>query len=228
MLSGWINPLQILEIDEPWASITKNELNNDTILKFICTPGVACDIESIKKRYKKISNEPHRLFAAPLDNNFLQKIVWPLRHAKSSYILGNYLGTISLCGTIAEMVAIMLFDISDLRINNNKITTNDERLLFGKDFEKLGQERRINILHAYGIIDDNLKKDMILIKNKRNNYLHFWSRDYRDISSDAENVYFLTISIVVKAIGQEINSEGLLCYKHEFLKYIRKNTEESS
>ena len=72
-------------------------------------------MKSLIKRYKEISKEKVRFFAAPAEERILNKLVWPLRNAKASYMVGNYLGTIALCGMVSEMVAILLFDISDFK-----------------------------------------------------------------------------------------------------------------
>ena len=116
-------------------------------------------------------------------------------------MLGNYLGTISLCGMVAEMVAMPLFDISEFKINNNLMSQSDQRTVLGSRFEKLGQERRVAILHAYGIIDDETRKAFDLIRIKRRQYLHLWSQDHKRLPSDARELYQAAVSIVVGAIG---------------------------
>ena len=88
----YINPLQFLEVDEPWAGQLKRQPECQHVLNFICTPGLADDVDSIVSRYKEISTERQRLFGAPAEERILDKLVWPLRHAKSGYVLGNYLG----------------------------------------------------------------------------------------------------------------------------------------
>src|SRR5437868_5851009 len=40
-------------------------------------------------RYREIPREKPRLFAAPLVPGMLDKLVWPLRHAKAGYVTGN-------------------------------------------------------------------------------------------------------------------------------------------
>ena len=56
-------------------------------------------------------------------------------------MVGNYLAVIALSGMVAEMVAILLWELADVKLN--------ERLVFGRTFERLGQERGIEILLAY-------------------------------------------------------------------------------
>jgi hypothetical protein len=54
--------------------------------------------------FHQISPEPVRLVAVPAEQRILDKLAWPLRHAKASYMVGNYLAVIALYG-MAEMVA---------------------------------------------------------------------------------------------------------------------------
>jgi len=154
---AWINPLAFLEVDEPWATHAPSAINTETVLKYACTPDITSGVDGIIKRYKEISKEEKRLFAAPAEDHILEKLVWPLKHAKSCYMFGNYLGTISLCGMVAEMVAMLLFEISDFMINNKVLDEEGQKGLFGSTFEKLSQDRRSEILHTYNLIDDELK-----------------------------------------------------------------------
>ncbi|MFQ5965627.1 MAG: hypothetical protein ACE5KZ_15235 [Candidatus Scalinduaceae bacterium] len=136
-------------------------------------------------------------------------------------MIGNYLGTISLCGMVAEMVAILLFEICDFKLNNKSMNEHDQKSLFGSTFEKLGQDRRVQVLYAYSIINDEIKKSFDLIRNKRKKYLHLWSQDHRTLSKDAIEVYHATVSIVVRAIGQDIK-EGKIALNPSLVKYLEK------
>jgi hypothetical protein len=115
-ISVFVNPLQLLEVDEPWAPVSPKSPTAEDLFKFMCTPGVPSDAGSLTARYKEISQERARLFVAPDDQRILEKLVWPLRHAKASYVVGNFLSTIALCRAVTEMMAFFLFEISVLYI----------------------------------------------------------------------------------------------------------------
>ena len=149
VFTGWLNPLQFLEIDEPWASAINAPLTLEAVLKFLCTPGIDAGLDSLVARYREISLEKSRLFAAPAEERILEKLIWPLRNAKASYMVGNYLGTISLCGMVTEMVAILLFEVSEFSLNAKPLTDKEQTALFGSSFEKLGQDRRVKVLRAF-------------------------------------------------------------------------------
>lgn len=221
-ISIWVNPLQFLEADETWAGLIVNNVTSEAVLEFICTPGIGSDLNSIISRYKKISVEKKRIFAAPNEQRILDKLIWPLRHAKAGYICGNYLGTIALCGMVAEMVAILLFEISNSRLNDRPMSDNDQVSLFGSKFEKLGQDRRIQILSVYGIINDDLKKAFEDIRLTRKRYLHLWSQDHDRLPVDAEKSFQAAVLIVVSVIGQDVR-EGILVLNPAIVNYLEKS-----
>jgi hypothetical protein len=220
-LSAWINPLQFPEVDEPWASTGKLPIDVEAIIRFATTPGAAGSLESLVARYRDISTEPVRLFAAPAEPRILEKLVWPLRNAKVAYMFGNCLGTIAMCGMVAEMVAILLFDIAEISINNQPITKADQISLFGSSFEKLSQQRRVAILRAYSIIDDDLERAFTLIRERRRRYLHLWSQDHESLPGDAVATFQAAVRIVVKAIGQDIN-QGKIVLNPALAKYLER------
>lgn len=218
---GWLNPLQFLEVDEPWASATNANPHIEDVLKFLCTPGVDCGLESLLNRYREISTEKRRLFAAPAEDRILEKLIWPLRHAKASYMIGNYLGTISLCGMVTEMVAILLFQIADFTINGNPMSGPEQMALFGSSFEKLGQDRRTRILRSFNIIDAQIEAEFDLVRTTRRKYLHLWSQDHETLPTDAVAVYKATVAIAIHAIGQDVR-DGRIYLNHALVKYLEQ------
>jgi len=219
---AWLNPLQLLDVDEPWASLTKEVPNSETLLEYMCTPGIGSSLQDFLDRYRQISEEKARLFAAPYEERILEKLVWPLRHAKACYMVGNYLGTISLCGMVAEMVAILTFDMSSFGINDREMNPKEEKALFGRTFEKLGQARRVEILHAFGLIRDQLKDDFDVIRAIRRRYLHLWSQDHDTLPGDAVRSYNAALAIVVRTIGQDIE-DGMIRLNPALVRYLERS-----
>lgn len=221
LIEVFLNPLQFLEIDEPWASLQKEEPSLEAVLDFICIPGIGSDLKSLIKRYREISVEKTRLFAAPHEQRILDKLVWPLRNAKAAYMCGNYLGTIALCGMVAEMVAMLLFEITQFRLNNRPMSEKDQVSVFGRKFEKLGQDRRVNILAAYAVIDKNLEDAFERIRTTRNRYLHLWSQDHEQLPLDAIKSFEAAVLLVVSAIGQNIK-DGKLVMNPALVSYLEQ------
>lgn len=222
LFKGWVNPLQFLEVDEPWATLKIDPPSLQNVIDFVCTPGTKSDIDSLVSRYREISKEQQPLFIAPADERILTKLVWPLRNAKANYMVGNYLGTISLCGMVSEMVAILLFEMSEFRINERGMTQDDQTSVFGSSFEQLGQHRRVQILFTYGIIGNDMKSAFDLVRTKRKRYLHLWSQDHDMLESDAKDTYNSAVFIVVKVIGQDIE-DGKINLNPSLVKYLQRS-----
>jgi hypothetical protein len=221
LIEGYVNQLQFIDVDEPWASFSNQEVNAQSILDFLCTPGLSSEIESMISRYKTISIEKKRIFVAPNEQRILDKLIWPLRNAKAGYMCGNFLGTIALCGMVAEMVSILLFDINSLKINHTDLTKKDQEAVFGSKFEKLGQERRVNILYTFGIINSEMKQNFDIIRNIRRGYLHLWSQDHEKLPLDSVKCFEAAVLLVVSAIGQDLK-DGKIVLSKEILNYLQK------
>lgn len=221
LIEVFLNPLQFLEIDEPWATLQKGEPSLEAVLDFICTPSIGSDLKSLIERYREISVEKTRLFAAPHEQRILDKLVWPLRNAKAGYMCGNYLGTIALCGMVAEMVAILIFQITSFRLNNRPMSEKDQISVFGRKFEKLGQDRRVQILSAYGVIDRNLEEAFESIRITRNRYLHLWSQDHEQLPVDVVKSFEAAALLVVSVIGQNIK-DGKLVMNPALVRYLEQ------
>jgi len=216
-----INPLAFLEADESWATSTQDKPTSEAVLRFLCPAEERFDfdIERLLARYRQISTEPVRLFAAPAEQRILDKLIWPLRNAKSSFMVGNYLATISLSGMVAEMVAILLWESTDSQINGRTMTKDDENHLFGRGFEKLAQDRRISILSAYRIISEGTKSNFDKIRIVRNRYLHLWSKDHDQLPNDGIECFHAAVSLVVTAIGQDVQ-EGRFVLNPQLIRYL--------
>jgi hypothetical protein len=221
MILCQINPLAFLEADEPWSTSTQEKPTSEAVLRFLCPAEERFDfdIERLLARYRQISTEPVRLFVAPAEQRILDKLIWPLRNAKSSFMVGNYLATVSLSGMVAEMVAMLLWDITDSQINGRTMTKEDEKHLFGSEFERLGQERRVKVLSAYGIINEGTRSNFDKIRIVRNRYLHLWSKDHDLLPNDGIQCFHAAVSLVVTAIGQDIQ-DGRFVLNPQFIRYL--------
>ena len=216
----WVNPLVMFNKDN---ILEQDQFSFESIFEFICSMNIGVNSDEIIKRYKKITlaEKPVQLVAPPAESEILNKLIWPLRNAKISFMLGNYLGTISLCGMASEMSCMLLYNMSEFKIQNKKMSESEERKLFGSSFEKLGQERRVSILKVYKLIDEETFDAFNLIRLTRKKYLHFWSQDHRTIKNDSIKIYEATYLIIIKIIGQEIR-DGKIYYNPHFLSYLKK------
>jgi hypothetical protein len=126
-----------------------------------------------------------------------------------------------MCGLVAEMISILLFEISDFKSNNKLLGLKEQKALFGSSFEKLGQQRRVDVLLAHGMIDDSMKVKFDVIRTKRSRYLHLWSERHEQLPKDAAAVYDATVGLVVKVIGQDFRN-GKLLLNPALVTYLRR------
>lgn len=127
-------------------------------------------------------------------------MVWPLRVAKGSYATGNYLATIALCGTVMEMITILSFQLNAVRGRPEYWTEERQLRLFGRTFERLGQEQRVKVLRGLDIIDDELVEIFDLVREKRRKHLHFYE-SLPDAPDDARQCYLATVEAMVEMLG---------------------------
>ena len=93
-LKVFLKPLGFVAATDGPLGAETSEPTPESVLEFLCTPSVDSDVAALLRRCREISADPEPLFAAPADERILEKLVSPLLHAKGSYMLGNYLGTI--------------------------------------------------------------------------------------------------------------------------------------
>jgi hypothetical protein len=173
------------------------------------------------QRYKEISSEPVVLAIVPAEQRILDKLVWPLRHAKASYMVGNYLAVIALAGMVAEMVALLRWEVAEISLHGRPMTGDDEKALFGTTFERLEQERRLHVLAAYGLIDAAAKGRFETIKETRRGYLHLWSQDHDSLPRDAIKSYHAAVALVATTIGQEFR-DGKIVINQPLVEYLER------
>lgn len=186
-----------------------------------CVPGTSSDVGALVGRYKEIATEPVGLAVVPAEQRILDKLVWPLRHAKASYMVGNYLAVIAVAGMVAEMVALLRWEVAEESLNGRPMTPDAERSLFGSSFERLGQERRLQVLAAYGLIDAETKGRFDTIKETRRRYLHLWSQDHDSLPKDAIKSYHAAVALVTATIGQDFR-DGRIVINQALVKYLER------
>lgn len=232
-MKGFVNPLAFLEVDEPWASITPCEVKAEDVLRFLCGPNTEADVPSIVTRYRQISTEgENRIFISPAVPQILDRLIWPLRHAKGAYALGDYITTIALCGMAAEMTAILIFDVGGAFLmkggETRPLDSETQTRLFGSTFERLGQERRVKVLRAMDRIDDAVATDFDSVRNTRRGYLHLFSKEREEIAKDARGVFLATVRLVRFALGLSVLPDGRVGLRPEIIKYLESLEAQAS
>jgi len=207
-LEVFLNPLDLAIGDVP-----------DGALQFMCTPGVAPDAASLRARYQEVDAVQPPFLALPTDERILSQLVWPLRHAKASYVVGNYLGAIALAGTVAEMSAILTFDLVGFSFNQKLLTAAAQKHFFGRSFARLGQERRLEILKALGVPAEALA-EYEQIRSIRNAHLHVVPiMDEAALAGDARTVFRAAVTVVARTIGPGVK-DGKFVFTPQMARYL--------
>src|SRR3989344_1512833 len=137
-----------------------------------------------------------------------ERLLKPLRSAKKCYCLGDYAATIALCGTVGEMLAILLWKINDVRLKGNPITEQDEAGIFGSTFENLNQDKRLRVLKTFGHITEAQFASFEVIRKSRKPYLHLWTTDLQNEQADALNVFKKSFQLFKEITGIGLADAG--------------------
>jgi hypothetical protein len=208
-----LNPLRMFEWDRQRVTVPPlpGHPTPERLLQFLCTSETTpdFDIATYQKRYLEIS-EVKELVMSFNEPELSENIFDPLRHAKMSYILSNYLGTIALCGLVAEKVAILIHGL------HNDDEQERER------FERLGQDARVKELKTAGWIGPSLVQNFGNIRGSRRQYLHYWNEVEPRVRADAVRCYGWTTDAIIEAMGITFHS-GALVVRPEMAAYLKKS-----
>lgn len=226
LIEGFINPLAFLEVEEPWTLVGERKTVIDSdLLRYLVDPRLDHSPEAIVRRYLEISQESNeRIFVAP--RGVLQMLVWPLRHAKGSYALGNYLGTIALCGTVCEMTATFIFDASNAywapKRKGQKIRPEFAKCYKGNRFYTVRQVERIEFLAKAKLITAEIRQRFDRVRLTRNRYLHVDVGAAATAPQDAIECFMASVQVVNYALGLGVK-DGKVTLRPEVTAWLDAN-----
>jgi len=119
-MKAWIRPLSMPSLGElPFVEHNNQPIDPSELLKDLSRDWSGDFLQKIRKRYDQITTTALDIVAVPAEEQILNKLIWPLMEAKQNFILGHYLGCISLCGMVCEMGAIFIFDLVKISLEDN-------------------------------------------------------------------------------------------------------------
>ena len=186
LVNVFVNPLKLFEWEKvPIPTLPENP-TPERLLEFLCSLGLSADMAAFKMRYREVSTKDQGLFLSLQESELVENLFGPLRQAKTSYLIGNYVGAIGLCGMVAEKVAILIHAI------NTPAEGERER------FEQDDQARRVETLKRRSLVSNDSVKAFGAIRAGRKRYLHYWTstRDDR-MAKEAVHVYGAAIQLVL-------------------------------
>lgn len=175
-------------------------------------------------RYVEVSNKETYTAILPHSDELFERFLAPFKSAKRCYCLGEYLASIELSAHLGEMLALLIRKITPITLNENPISAIQEKALWGRQFEKLGQEKRIDLLKVFGAISAENAQILDFLRATRRKYFHFWSVSTGNIRKDALEC-FLKVSELVKNILQIQYNREKISINPLLAKYLQDTKE---
>jgi hypothetical protein len=229
-----INYLGIpLKCDEISALIEGREgphagFQSEIIGSFFGLPVKSLGRETIE-RYCDLSTPDLYAPILPHSDKLFERLISPLKSAKRCYCFGEFLATIELCAHVGEMLAQLAWEITPITHNQKRVTPEFERGLFGRRFEKLGQERRIEVLKTFRAVSDHQASLFDELRTKRVSYFHLWSAGTDNGRADASSCFRTALALTkeILQIGLDPNDRRKLVINPLLSAYLSEKRVDS-
>ena len=219
----WLNPMTFFELDT-WDGKEEHLPGDARFLDFLCAHDAPHDKATLARRYRDVTRKEPRfgLSAPPAESGILSKLVFPLHQAKASYVAGDFLGCIALCGLVAEMITILAYEVYAPGVLGRPLREDEQRAAWNnRTFEELYQSQRIRALSEQNMIGSVEKEALELIAEKRKWYLHYFSKSHDKLSGDALLCYERAFKLAVAVLGQDLR-DGRFAFRPEMIEYLRR------
>lgn len=150
-------------------------------------------------RYVEISSKESYTAIFPHTDKLFERFLVPFKAAKRTYCLGEYLACIELAAHLGEMLALLLWQITPVSLNGKLVDTQMEKSIWGSEFERMGQEKRIDLLKTLGAISTDEEQLLDFLRAIRRKYFHFWNISTVRIKDDALES-FLKLAALVQMV----------------------------
>ena len=166
----------------------------------------------IIERYCELSTPDLYAPILPHSDKLFERLISPLKSAKRCYCFGEFLAAIELCSHVGEMLAQLIWDITPIAHNRTRVNPEFEKGLFGRRFEKLGQERRIEVLKTFKAVSEDQANLFEELRKRRVSYFHLWSAGTENGQADAASCFKTALRLIkeVLQIGIDPNDHGKL------------------
>jgi hypothetical protein len=111
-----------------------------------------------------------------------------------------------------------------LHLNGKPIEEATERLLFGRSFERQGQDQRVNLLRAIGAVAEADGKRLDELRQRRRKHFHLWSGGSSEIKSDAFHCFWLVVQLAESVLQISFEDGRLIInpvFKHTWTSTAR-------
>ena len=227
-INAWMRPLSLGWLDPIVAAASRQEevrLDLSAFLRNLLHHSRGDLAKQIIERRQGIDRFDEMMLIVPADALILQKVVWPLRSAKQSYVLAEYLACIALAGTVGEMVATLVFEMAHLNPKGQPLDRAAQKRLFGRPFEELGQYRRADVLEALGLWTTDQVSKATELRKIRNEYLHRLSSDQTRVEGKALTAYRLALELAASTVNLPVGDGGIAVPSESLLRHIRQQED---
>lgn len=221
LLRVFVQPLGILALNEPIPDNVSPE-PGDVALRLLGDMVVDRDdpLGTAKIRYTEVMKGISYLPLAPMHDVIMRHVIDPYNEAIRCYVLGMPVACIAQAGLVGEMVALWRFRMLEPKLDGRPLDEDLQRLLMGREFDKLGQEERVRVLRAVDTLDEELVQAFGQLRSLRRQYLHFMTDPQRDIDRDARDAVRHASTLVVKTLSVSFN-EGRVVFPPRVMQYIK-------
>lgn len=174
-------------------------------------------------RYVEVSSKETYTPIFPHTDKLFERFLIPLKSAKRCYCLGEYLATIEVCAHVGEMLALLIWQMNPGSINGKPVDSALQKAIFGREFEKLGQEQRVDILKGIGSLADAEAQNLDFLRATRRRYFHFWDPP-TTLQRDALES-FLRVSSLIKSTLQIEFDHGKVKMNPALLAYLKAHPQ---
>lgn len=172
--------------------------------------------QEVLERFREINTSDTFMSVAPS----IQKLLKPLKDSCKAYSLGLYSASVALSAVAAESLQILIWEMHGMSINGALMTSDQEKVILGKKFERIYQERRIEMLYTCSWITLDQKNLFHIIRNVRNRYLHSWSEDFSSEKEDALQCYRYAFKIFREITGVALSGASSIAAKPLLVKWM--------
>lgn len=227
-LTIYVKPLGITALEEQLPMNVSHEPGDVALMFLGDTVGERKDpLSALRARYASVSDQASEVHSVPRHKVIIDHVIRPLKEAKLCYVLGMPVACIAQAGLVGEMVAIWRFQMLCPGIDARLQDTDVQKIMRNRDFDDLGQERRVDVLKLVDQLDDETKQAFGKLRSLRRQYLHFMVDETRDPDTDARRALQYANQLVIKTLDMSFR-EGMLFWPPKVLKYIEDILKPSS
>jgi hypothetical protein len=176
-------------------------------------------IAVVRSRYRQVTDEEKEPIVMPQHESLMRHIVRPLLEAKQCYILRMPVACIAQAGLVGEMVALWRFRMLQSTIDGKPFSEELQKLILGREFDKLGQEERVRVLRGLEQIEPEVVAAFGELRALRRKYLHFMVDKSADVDADARRALQYAALLVVRTLGVKFD-EGRLVLPERVARYV--------